>query len=294
MKTSMDRIPHPSGEPCRICGGHLLVAFEGVVLGDISVTYGLCESCRSLLLPNPHWLERSYSTRLDPDPDSGVGLRSSLVMSAVKQLVRHRLLQERVKTLDFGTGKGVLLDRLLKRGFDAWGHDPYPHPEHARDRVSPEMPESQFPLITCIEVLEHTLDPRGTLVCLRDALESGGIILLSTEFFDESKHGPNWWYLVPEHGQHVTIFSHAGFDHCVRAAGLHWHGTIPLDGRPFLHVLTNGAVTIGSECLEEISHRVQRKIRFDLLFMRLKNILLLMKNPAKAMKKVMGRLSGTQ
>jgi hypothetical protein len=212
-------------------------------------------------------------------------------MRAIKELVRRGVLQEGVKTLDFGAGKGVLLDRLLKQGFDAWGHDPYPHPEHARDHVSSEMPASRFPLITCIEVLEHTLDPKGTLGRLRDALDSGGVILLSTEFFDETKHGSNWWYLVPEHGQHVTIFSHNGFLHCVEAAGLYWQGTIQLNGRPFLHVLSREKSIIEPKLMLKISRTVHRWNRVRMVLTRMRSILYLLMEPKRLKNKLKYYLS---
>lgn len=282
--------PHPSLELCRICGGDLLVSFDSVILGDIPVTYAICKVCRSLLLIKPTWLERSYTTKFDPDPDSGAGLRARMVVSVISELTRRGWIQQGIKTLDYGAGRGLLLDRMNNSGFDAWGYDPYPHSEFLGNRVSSTLTGDKFKLITCIEVLEHTLDPLDTLKALRNTLEPGGIILLSTEFYDEFRHDVDWWYLVPEHGQHVTIFSKTGFDICVNKSGLSWRGTVSLADTPFLHILTSGQTHISNKEIDEITLIVHNKIRPMLFFFRLINIFKLILRPTKVFQKLITRI----
>ena len=50
--------------------------------------------------------------------------------------------------LDFGCGKGELVDRLRQNGFSAYGYDP----AVAEYSV---LPERRFDLVVCFDVLEH-------------------------------------------------------------------------------------------------------------------------------------------
>ncbi len=230
--------PHPSSEPCRICGGRLLSAFEGLLLGDTPVLYGLCEDCRSLLLPEPTWLERAYNTAFSPDPDSGELQRTLFVQRVLRRFRHHGLLQPQFRSLDFGCGKAALIRLLLDQGCDAWGQDAYPRAAYAVERVSAAWPEGAFDLITAIEVIEHTLDPVGTLLDLRSRLAPGGLLVVTTECFDEKAHGPDWIYLAQEHGQHITLFSAAGLRAAASKAGLAHRLALPWAGKDFLHVFT--------------------------------------------------------
>lgn len=72
--------------PCRICGGTLDSAFTGAVLGDVPVTYSLCTRCGSLLLPDPHWLDRAYASHPVPDPDSGMLRRTLFINRALRRM----------------------------------------------------------------------------------------------------------------------------------------------------------------------------------------------------------------
>lgn len=231
--------PHPSEFPCRVCGGSLQGAFEGTLLGHIQVQYGRCVECDSLVLPDPTWLNEAYSKVIVPNPDHGALSRTHFIHRCLRRL-RSRtigLVPKRSRTLDIGTGRGLLLRMLLDDGHDAWGFDPYPHAVFAEDRIQPVLPEGPFHLITAIEVIEHTLDPLDFLKGLRSRLGPGGILALSTELYDSAVHGPDWIYLAPEHGQHITLFSREGLHRAARAAGLRWVKSLDWGGKPFLHLL---------------------------------------------------------
>lgn len=226
-------------EPCRICGGSLQPAFTATVLGDVAVTYHVCNSCHSLILPRPHWLERAYGPLAVPDPDYGLLQRTLFVQATVRRLRSVGLLPRRCRSLDHGAGKGMLVRLLLDHGFDAWGYEPIAAPLVAENRIGREWPAGPFDLITSIEVAEHLLDPVETLTRLRGALAANGLLLLSTELFDHQRHDASWQYLAQEHGQHVTIFSRDGLSVAAQKAGLHWVTSLRFGGVDFLHLLTH-------------------------------------------------------
>ena len=224
-------------QPCRICGSALRAAFPGLLLTDIPVTYTTCEGCGSLILPSPHWLERAYGTTPEVDPDFGDLRRCSFIHRTIRRMRALKLLPKYFRSLDFGSGKGILLRMLLDDGQDAWGFDTYAAPAFAADRMLKELPEGPFDLITLVEVIEHTLDPVPVLTRLRERLSKQGILILSTEFFDPAIHGLDWHYLAPELGQHITIFSKDGLQKAAQAAGLEWVGSLDFDNRSFAHLL---------------------------------------------------------
>jgi hypothetical protein len=244
-------------EPCRICGGTLQPAFEGTVLDTVPVQYARCTACDSLLVPSPTWLEEAYSRRIVPDPDYGALSRTLFIHRCLRRLRSKSiaLLLRGSRTLDIGTGRGLLLRLLLDDGHDAWGFDPYPHSAFAEDRIQTVLPDGPFAAITAIEVIEHTLDPVDFLKSLCARLAPEGFVALSTELYDSTVHGPDWLYLAPEHGQHITLFSRTGLQRAARAAGLKWILSLDWGGKPFFHLLVPSTARLSAFQLWKLQRR---------------------------------------
>jgi SAM-dependent methyltransferase len=258
--------PH---EPCRVCGGSLRPAFQCTVLGNIQATYCVCTNCHSLIVPAPHWLNQSYAVELRPNPDFGMLRRALFVHRSLRRMRFVGLFPKRCRTLDYGSGTGLLVRLLLDQGYDAWGYDPLATPIAAEDRVVTRLPPGPFDLITAIEVIEHLCDPVEALQRLRALLAPRGVMLLSTELFDRAKHDASWHYLTPEHGQHITMLSREGLHEAAARAGLRWVGSLPLDApdphrpgvlRPldFLHLLVRREQPLSAWKLWRLRTRHQR------------------------------------
>lgn len=231
--------PHAPNEVCRLCQQALRPAFTGTLLGDVQVTYCVCTGCHSLILPQPHWLERAYGPLAVTDPDTGLLKRTLFIHATLRRMRSVGLLPRRCRSLDHGAGKGILVRLLLDSGFDAWGDEPIATPLFAEERVTRQRPDGPFELITVIEVAEHLLDPVATLASLCAALAPRGVLMLSTELFDAQRHGPDWPYLAPAHGQHVTFYSRDGLRLVAERAGLRWVESLRWGGRDFLHLLVH-------------------------------------------------------
>jgi len=222
---------------CRACGGSLHPEFSAVVLGDVPVTYHRCTKCHSLMLLNPHWLARAYSEVIVPDPDVGALRRTLFVHRVVRRLRGAGLLPREHRSLDYGSGFGMLVRLQRDHGIEAWGYDLYATPKFAEIYCGRELPAGKFDLITCIEVLEHTTNPIDVLTSLRSRTKDDGLVVVSTEFVDLQADTKNWHYLAKEHGQHITLFSRSGLDRAIEASGLERIHTFPFDNVPLLHVL---------------------------------------------------------
>lgn len=232
-------------ERCRVCSGDAVVVFSRTVLEDVVAEYARCQDCRSLFAVRPTWLDRAYHQRTwmpGADIDALTWQRRfawpviSTIMSPAPSL-----------TLDWGAGNGWLMDRLLDAGHDAWGLDKYRWPmatEEAVSRVVRSVDVAPRPcaMVSALEVLEHLLCPGEAMQQMAALLAPLGVLVASTVLYNDE--GDDWFYLMPQHGQHVTFMSSLGFALSTKRAGLRWQctiaGQLPNERKYPIHLLSNG------------------------------------------------------
>lgn len=113
------------------------------------------------------------------------------------------------RVIDHAGGCGLLVRLLRDAGIDARWRDKYS--ANLLARGFEDDGSGQVDLLSAFEVFEHMIDPLGEL---RGMIQRAPIVLLSTELIrDEQSPSPAWWYLGPEHGQHIGFF---------RERTLHW------------------------------------------------------------------------
>ncbi len=133
-----------------------------------------------------------------------------------------------IDILDYGSGSGAFAEHMAGHGFaDITNYDPF---------SSPTRPEGKFSLITCFEVIEHTISPRDCLRDMASFLAPGGCIVFSQPLQPadiETVRG-GWWYIAPRNG-HASIFTADALAHLGAECGLvlhrgDWlHGFAPAD-----------------------------------------------------------------
>ena len=100
------------------------------------------------------------------------------------------------RVLDVGCGGGFLLEELARRGYSGVGIDLSPESvDIARTRLAEigaadrldamvgsayEPPEGPYDLVTLTDVLEHLEDPRACLRALREQMNPGALLVIST------------------------------------------------------------------------------------------------------------------
>ena len=192
-------------ESCRVCGAGARHVFTLPVL-DRDVDYFECPNCGYLQTQRPDWLAQAYARPIN-DADTGIMMRNRDNLRQVVMTL-FALGQLHGRVLDHAGGYGILVRLMRDAGIDARWCDKYCENLLARGF---ETDGGEYALLTAFEVFEHLVDP---LAELRTMLETAPTVLLSTELIREPQTPPSdWWYLGPEHGQHIGFF---------RASTLKW------------------------------------------------------------------------
>jgi hypothetical protein len=89
---------------------------------------------------------------------------------------------------------------------------------------SPARPDGKFSLITCFEVIEHTVSPRACLEDMLSFLAPGGCIVFSQPLQPDNIEAVrgSWWYIGPRNG-HASIFTADALSRLAGDCGLVLH-----------------------------------------------------------------------
>ncbi len=115
----------------------------------------------------------------------------------IVKLIRENLKNTDSPILDCGCGNGAFTAQLLQQGLNAYGIDnstsgialAKDHFDAARFAVGSayapipqELSHQTFDLIVSLEVIEHLISPQQFIKNLYDALNPGGILILTTPY----------------------------------------------------------------------------------------------------------------
>lgn len=183
---------------CRVCGTTTARTFELTLLGR-QVGYFDCRNCGYLQTEMPYWLEEAYAQPINT-VDTGIMARNlANVGRVIMTLIAYQNTSGTV--VDHAGGFGILVRLLRDAGIEAEWRDLYCQNLVAKGF---EAIRSSYDLLTAFEVLEHFVDPVDEL---RKLLGDAPVVLVSTELVPtEETPRTDWWYLGPEHGQHIGFF----------------------------------------------------------------------------------------
>lgn len=189
----------------KITGGATEYLFTANVLNTYPVKYYRCVDTGFIQTEEPFWLEEAYSSAIT-SLDLGLLYRNIKLSDAVE-----RVIAESVDTngsfLDYAGGYGVFTRLMRDRGYNFFHTDKYCDNLFARhfDLTNPNAPAS-FNMVTAFEVFEHLNHPVEEIAEIRKHSDT---ILFSTELApDKPITSPqDWWYIVPETGQHIAFYT---------------------------------------------------------------------------------------
>lgn len=203
----------PDHDRCRVCESPSGFAFRQGLLGH-EVNYFDCLNCGYFQTESPYWIKNAYAAAVN-DVDTGILSRNLLnVGRVIMTLLSFGRLSGRV--VDHAGGYGILVRLLRDAGVDARWRDKYCQNLLARGF---EAIDPNYDLLTAFEVFEHLEKP---LAELEHMLEQSPVVLLSTELVPGvTPPNPDWWYLGPEHGQHIGFFRPRTLEWMARKLGCH-------------------------------------------------------------------------
>lgn len=220
--------PATSIQRCRCCLGKTTYFSSAKVL-DFITTYSICSKCLSVQVDNPVWIERAHSKAIS-NLDTGLVSRC-LSTSRLTSTLLFLEGKNAAAGIDWGGGTGLLTRLLRDQGFQVRSYDKYATAEHAQGfEVSLEEAEEAATFITSIECFEHLINP---IDAYRFVTSKKEYFFFTTEVIDTPPPDPaynEWWYFVPESGQHITFASKQGlgefqkilgFDYFVSFGSLH-------------------------------------------------------------------------
>jgi len=184
---------------CPICHSESKHFTTLTIRDGIPGEYYSCNSCKFIHAENASWLEGSFTDALN-SLDIGSVDRCNIVADFVEVLA-NSLKVDNPRVLDWGGGYGLLTRILRDRGVRCAHYDPYTEPLFAKNIDL--QSDARFDLIVLSEVMLHMTDPVSTLTELLKLSDN----IIFTAVIAPPDVTPDWWYFMPDTGQHVAIFS---------------------------------------------------------------------------------------
>ena len=131
----------------------------------------------------------------------------------------EKLLPERGRLIDVGSGRGFFLDEARRRGWEAQGVEVAGWAvTFAREKLGLPITQGSFrelftlsqgsvDVVTSFDVIEHVVSPHDFLKAAAGVLKPGGLLVLTTPWFDSllaRAMGRRWYCIFPAHLHYFT------------------------------------------------------------------------------------------
>jgi hypothetical protein len=199
---------------CKVCGQQSGEVFRAQVLKKYDVAYYRCPGCGFMQTEEPYWLDESYSSAIS-DLDLGPVNRAITGAQIVESIILAGFDPDG-RFIDWGGGYGVFTRLMRDKGYDFFWQDRYCQNLFAKHFVADD---DTYELMTSFEVFEHLVQPMADI---EKMLARSTNVLFTTQLPPARlTSAAEWWYLSPEHGQHVSIYSVESLQVIARTFDLH-------------------------------------------------------------------------
>lgn len=215
---------------CPACGGPNLTDYKtinGYLLKK-------CINCTLLITITSkkkwdNYVKKKYSKEYAFDYSSALPRLKKRYEHQLALLMKYK---ENGKLLDVGCGTGHFLQFIKKSNtrLKTYGIEPNSILRNAAKKNSDSIisngylnnipyPEKYFDIITCFDVLEHSIDLKANLRDIYRVLKPNGILLLQAPNYDSfmamiTRNKWDWW-CIPDH---VIHFSYRGLRECINSS----------------------------------------------------------------------------
>ena len=206
---------------CKICNTITQPVFQEQILGKFSIQYWQCPNCLFGQTDEPFWLQESYSSAIN-DTDIGLIHRNVLFSEMLACQLSMCGFNANNKYLDYGGGYGMYVRMMRDYGYNFWWWDKYCDNIYATRFAAPDPDKEKegknnYEAITAFEVMEHLEHPMAEVEKL---LQHTDTFIFSTQLIPNEGFNKNWWYVMPEHGQHIAFYHRKTLDYIARKRGL--------------------------------------------------------------------------
>jgi hypothetical protein len=218
---------------CKICGGESKKIFDTLVLYKYDVNYYQCTTCEFAQTEEPYWLEEAYISSMNLS-DTGVMMRCERLSKIVTSLI-CLFFNKKGTFLDYAGGYGVFTRTMRDIGFNYYWDDPYTRNDVARGFEG--SLDRKYDIVTTFESFEHFENP---IEEVEKILKLTDTIILTTDLVASAPVDKGWWYIAPEHGQHIAFHSKKSFAVIAKKFGLNYYNA------KNVHILTKDKLSLAS------------------------------------------------
>ena len=217
-----------------------------LIQGQINSELYSCSECEFAFYPDQNWITQSFSDELN-SLDIGSTDRTLIAADYLGVLLNSQKLRDG-SFLDYGGGYGLLSRIMRDRGFSFKSYDPFTKQIFpTSSQTNNNLLEQKHDAITLIEVALHFEDP---LEEFRRLLQLTDILVFTAVLTDE-KLNSDWWYLSPETGQHIALFSTRTLEILAEQLGVN----VTTDGK-FFHIFHRDRLTARASFLAKKQYLV--------------------------------------
>jgi 2-polyprenyl-3-methyl-5-hydroxy-6-metoxy-1,4-benzoquinol methylase len=219
---------------CKICSAESASFSRAKILNRHDVEYFRCPACGFVQTEEPHWLAEAYADAIS-FADVGLVQRNLRRVPIVTALI-GTFFQAGGKFIDYGGGYGLLVRLMRDAGFDFYRSDRHCANLLAQGFEANPEENGNYELLTAMELFEHLADPIGEIE--RMLGHSRSIFFTTLLLPDQAPQPGDWWYYVPDQGQHISFYTRKSLAVIAERFGL----TLVTDGVS-RHLLTERRVS---------------------------------------------------
>lgn len=204
---------------CPICKNEGKKIFSGKIMQKYTIQYYQCHTCGFLYTESPYWLEEAYEDSIT-NVDTGI-MKRTVRNVLITNVLMHFFFNKTACYLDYGGGYGIFTRMMRDLGYNWLWYDKYS--ENLVARGFEYNQQQGVKLITAFELFEHFDSPIEELEKLFSISNN---ILFSTLIYDKDlkyKNFEDWWYYVPETGQHIGFYSQRTLEYLAKKFNVYYY-----------------------------------------------------------------------